>query len=210
MRRANGDAVLARTQRCLKNRGPGRLGCGPPRLLRPHGTEGGRREALRRILTLHALGHWQIGMPCEDHSPAHASKPRDARHLDRGTTRRYSRALAPRQGPSGPPKKLSLLIVPTFPSCFCAHRTPHLTPVRRFPSVICGACLLVDCEMEVNGFTLQVIAFSLKLNLQPSSQFLQRIWAGGRLRAQVYRKTCAKMGPFERLAKMGPRTRYHQ
>ena len=37
---------------------------------------------------------------CEDHSPrAHASKPRDARHLDRGTTRRYSRAPA-RQGPS--------------------------------------------------------------------------------------------------------------
>ena len=64
-------------------------------------------RSLRRILTLHALGHWQIGMPCEDHSPAHASKPRDARHLmDRGTTRRYSRAPAwARQGGPSPEER---------------------------------------------------------------------------------------------------------
>jgi hypothetical protein len=34
------------------------------------GTEGGRRGALRRVLTRRALGHWQIGMPCEDQSGA--------------------------------------------------------------------------------------------------------------------------------------------
>ena len=47
------------------------FGCGPPRLLRLHrDTEGGRRGALRRVLTRRALGHWQIGMPCEDQSGA--------------------------------------------------------------------------------------------------------------------------------------------
>ena len=56
------------------------------------GTEGGRRGALRRVLTRRALGHWQT-------SPALASKPRGARYLDRGTTRWNSRAPA-RQGPS--------------------------------------------------------------------------------------------------------------
>ena len=71
MRRANGGAVPARTQRSLKNRGPGRPGCGQPRFPRLHrDTEGGRRGALRRVLTRRALGHWQIGMPCEDQSGA--------------------------------------------------------------------------------------------------------------------------------------------
>lgn len=56
------------------------------------GTEGGRRGALRRVLTRRALGHWQT-------SPALASKPRGARYLDRGTSRWNSRAPA-RQGPS--------------------------------------------------------------------------------------------------------------
>ena len=57
------------------------------------GTEGGRRGALRRVLTRRALGHWQT-------SPALASKPRGARYfMDRGTTRWNSRAPA-RQGPS--------------------------------------------------------------------------------------------------------------
>ena len=142
-----------------------------------------------------SLANW-YALPCEDHSPAHASKPRDARHLDRGTTRRYSRALAPRQGPSGPPKKLSLLIVPTFPSCFCAHRTPHLTPVRRFPSAFGHMWRLPSRRLRngVNGFTLQVIAFSLKLNLPVNS--------------------CKEFGPgrggiSKDLRKWG-RTRYHQ
>ena len=64
------------------------FGCGPPRLLRLHrDTEGGRRGALRRVLTRRALGLWQT-------SPALASKPRGARYLDRGTTRWNSRAPA--------------------------------------------------------------------------------------------------------------------
>jgi hypothetical protein len=50
VRRANGGGGplpgCPHTQRSLKIRGPGRLGCGPPRLLRLHiGTEGGRCEA---------------------------------------------------------------------------------------------------------------------------------------------------------------------
>ena len=94
LRRANGGAVPARTQRSLKNRGPGRLGCGRPRLPRLHRDRGRptTRGALRRVLTRRALGHWQT-------SPALASKPRGARYLDRGTTRWNSRAPA-RQGPS--------------------------------------------------------------------------------------------------------------
>ena len=56
------------------------------------GTEGGRRGALRRVLTRRALGHWQT-------SPALDSKPRGARYLDQGTSRWNSRAPA-RQGPS--------------------------------------------------------------------------------------------------------------
>ena len=83
-----------RTQRSLKNRGPGHLGCGRPRLPRLHRDRGRptTRGALRRVLTRRALGHWQT-------SPALASKPRGARYLDRGTTRWNSRAPA-RQGPS--------------------------------------------------------------------------------------------------------------
>ena len=52
-------------------RAPWLLGCGRPRLPRLHrDTEGGRRGALRRVLTRRALVHWQIGMPCEDQSGA--------------------------------------------------------------------------------------------------------------------------------------------
>jgi hypothetical protein len=75
---------------------------------------------------LHALGHWQIGMPCEDQSGARlqavgcrgspytsqlslctrfCSTPygsTSARYLDRGTTRCYSRAPARQGGPWGP------------------------------------------------------------------------------------------------------------
>jgi hypothetical protein len=40
LHRANGSAVPARTQRSLKNRGPGRLGCGQPRLPRLHRDRG--------------------------------------------------------------------------------------------------------------------------------------------------------------------------
>jgi hypothetical protein len=57
LRRANGGAVPARTQRSLKNRGPGRLGCGQPRLPRLHrGTEGGRRATWGATASPHAQG----------------------------------------------------------------------------------------------------------------------------------------------------------
>jgi hypothetical protein len=81
-------------------------------------------------------------------------------HLDRGTTRRYSRAPAPGQGPSGPPKKLSLLIVP------CPDFSVLLVPTGRLTSHLyddfvrsrgATVCLFefVDCEMESMVF-LQV------------------------------------------------------
>ena len=71
---------------------PGALGAADRASRGSIGTEGGRRGALRRVLTRRALGHWQT-------SPALASKPRGARYLDRGTSRWNSRAPA-RQGPS--------------------------------------------------------------------------------------------------------------
>jgi hypothetical protein len=79
---------------------------------------------------LHALGHWQIGMPCEDQSGARlqavgcrgspytsqlslctrfCSTPygsTSARYLDRGTTRCYSRAPARQGGPWAPTPKI--------------------------------------------------------------------------------------------------------
>jgi hypothetical protein len=67
---------------------------------KPHrDTEGGRCEALRRVLmryTPSVIGKLVCHVKT---SPAHDSKPRDTRYLDRGTARWNSRAPA-RQGPS--------------------------------------------------------------------------------------------------------------
>ena len=148
MRRANGGAVPARTQRSLKNRGPGRLGCGRPRLPRLHRDRGRptTRGALRRVLTRRALGHWQT-------SPALASKPRGARYLDRGTTRWNSRAPA-RQGPSPEERH------PVYPQRFNwfestpknAPRLPiqtnnHTTKVNNYRYVTCD----VMCVTKINS-----------------------------------------------------------
>jgi len=75
----------------------------PPAAPQGHstGTEGGRREALRRrILTLHALGHWQIGMP-------HVKTTQSARTPpSRGTLATWTggqrAAVFPRPGQTGP------------------------------------------------------------------------------------------------------------
>ena len=85
----------------LKNRGPGRLGCGPPRLLRLHrDTEGGAADVRRHGESSRA-GPSVIGkLVCHvKTSPAHDSKPRDARYLNRGTTRWNSRAPRGQTGP---------------------------------------------------------------------------------------------------------------
>jgi hypothetical protein len=68
----------------------------PPAWVRPTSppvAPSGQRAAdvRARVLMLRALGHWKT-------SSVHASKPRDARYLDRGTTQWYFRAPA-RQGP---------------------------------------------------------------------------------------------------------------
>ena len=90
MRRANGDAVCAPHPKVIKDPGtrvPWVRPTSPP--VAPSGQRAADVRA--RVLMLRALGHWKT-------SSVHASKPRDARYLDRGTTQWYFRAPA-RQGP---------------------------------------------------------------------------------------------------------------
>jgi hypothetical protein len=91
LRRANGGAVPARTQR---NRGPGRLGCGQPRLPRLHRDRG--RPTWGATASPHAQGPRSLA----DQSGACLQAVGcSLLALDRGTTRWNSRAPA-RQGPS--------------------------------------------------------------------------------------------------------------
>jgi hypothetical protein len=154
VRRANGGGGplpgCPHTQRSLKIRGPGRLGCGPPRLLRLHiGTEGGRCEARSGVSSCCAvrapsrLGHCNIGRPVQRTPPSRGMLP--SRYLDRGGQR--GGIPAPRPDRTSPPKKGNLVYrYPQRFNWFESTRPPKtLHDYRSCPkSTVVPTCMVVN------------------------------------------------------------------